>query len=66
VHQLRLAGPIPARGTGRDAPQSFRAALSRGTGDDITFKGAWIVGKYFLAWILGVPVFVLVIIYLIF
>jgi hypothetical protein len=33
---------------------------------DINLKGASLMGKYFLGWILGVPVFVLVIIYLIF
>jgi len=35
-------------------------------GDDINLTGASIVGKYFLAWIMGVPAIVLVIIYLIF
>jgi hypothetical protein len=32
----------------------------------LNLTGAWIVGKYFVGWILGVPVFVLVIIYLLF
>jgi hypothetical protein len=32
----------------------------------VNLKEASIMGKYFLGWILGVPVFVLVIIYLIF
>lgn len=37
-----------------------------GNDDDINLAGAWIMGKYFLGWILGVPVFLLVILYLIF
>ena len=32
----------------------------------VNLQGASIMGKYFLGWILGVPVIVLVIIYLIF
>jgi hypothetical protein len=32
----------------------------------VIVKGAAVMGKYVLGWILGVPVFVLVIIYLIF
>ncbi len=34
--------------------------------DDIELTGASVMGKYFLGWIMGVPVVVLVIIYLIF
>jgi len=34
--------------------------------DDINSSGASIMGKYVLGWIMGVPVFVLVIIYFIF
>jgi hypothetical protein len=38
----------------------------RGRTDHQLLKGEWIMGKYFLAWILGVPAIVLLIIYLIF
>jgi hypothetical protein len=34
--------------------------------DGVNLTGASIVGKYFLGWIMGVPVVVLVIIYFIF
>jgi len=34
--------------------------------DDINLTGASIMGKYVLGWIMGVPVFVLVIIYILF
>lgn len=36
------------------------------TNDWLHLKGEWIMGKYFLAWILGVPAIVLLIIYFIF
>jgi len=41
-------------------------ALAKGTEADITLTGASIMGKYVPGWIPGVPLFVLVIIYLIF
>lgn len=51
----------------------FPAGSARGTccGESaydfrINLKGASIMGKYVLGWILGVPVFVLVIIYVLF
>ena len=34
--------------------------------NQLNFKRAWIMAKYFLGWILGVPVIVLVIIYVLF
>ena len=46
--------------------------LKKGSGQSVVssninyFNGASIVGKYLLGWILGVPVIVLVIIYLLF
>jgi len=37
-----------------------------GRTDHQLLEGAWIMGKYFLAWILGVPAIVLLIMYFIF
>jgi len=51
---------------GNRAVNALPPALATGREDDINLKGASLMGKYFLGWILGVPVFVLVIIYLIF
>ena len=51
---------------GDRAVNALPPALATGREDDINLKGVSIAGKYFLGWILGVPVVVLVIIYLIF
>lgn len=51
---------------GDRAVNALPPALAAGREDDINLKGASIMGKYLLGWILGVPVVVLIIIYLIF
>ena len=51
---------------GGRALNTLAAALATGPQDDMNLTGATLMGKYFLGWIMGVPVIVLVIIYLIF
>jgi len=61
--------PLSTPGIGARGDRAVNAlppALATGREDDINLKGASIMAKYFLGWILGVPVVVLVIIYLIF
>lgn len=48
------AGSLPCR------------SISNGPGDGMQLTRTLIMGKYFLGWILGVPVIVLVIIYMLF
>lgn len=56
-----------ARGAcGNRAVNSLPPVPAMGLESDINSTGTSIMGKYFLGWILGVPVFVLVIIYIIF
>jgi len=54
-HDLTPAGAVP---TTRFHPMLVK--------DDINLEGVSIMGKYVLGWLLGVPVIVLVIVYLFF
>jgi len=51
-----------------NTPLACTSGITDGGVDTIrvNVKGAAVMGKYVLGWILGVPVFVLVIVYLIF
>jgi hypothetical protein len=57
--------PRPRACDGR-AVNALLPALATGMEAGINLTGASIMGKYFLGWIMGVPVFVLVIIYILF
>ena len=50
----------------RTAQKSAALECNDQPNDPLNFKGALVMGKYVLGWLLGVPVFVLVIIYILF